>query len=146
MMKLYVLFDAEEVLYRVSNIHGTGIVVNCNIPIDFNKLQGYEIVDSELIFNESKYNAYLKLEKEKEEYEQAMKEFEEYSKENILPNLSDREAYEFKLLYPTFKVGVEYKVDDRITYDNKFYKVLIGHKSQADWTPNVAHSLFQEVK
>ena len=52
MVKLYVLFNTDNILFRVSNIFGTGREVKCNTAIDFNKLQGYEILDDELIFNE----------------------------------------------------------------------------------------------
>lgn len=34
--------------------------------------------------------------------------------------------------------GIEYKTGDRFIYEDKFYKVLQDHTSQADWLPNNA--------
>ena len=48
-------------------------------------------------------------------------------------------------LYPTWKVETNYSVDDRVLYNGVLYKVLQEHTSQADWTPNVAPSLFTKV-
>lgn len=146
MVKLYVLFDIDGMLTRVSNIFGTGIEVICNIPIDFNKLQGYEIVNNELIFNEDKYNVYLKLVKEQEEYEKTLVEFNKYAQENILPSLDGNIANNFISLYPTYEVGVTYKVGDMFNYNGKLYKVIQTHTSQVDWIPNIVQALYKEVK
>ena len=145
MVELYVLFNIDNILVRVSNIHGTGTKVNCNIPIDFNKLQGYEIVNNELIFNENKYNSYIKLVKEQQEYEQALEEFNKYAKENILPSLDSNTANNFIPLYPSYDVGVSYKVNDIINYNGKLYKVIQAHTSQADWKPDTTQALYKEV-
>ena len=145
MVELYVLFNIDNILVRVSNIHGTGTKVNCNIPIDFNKLQGYEIVNNELIFNENKYNSYIKLVKEKQEYEQALEEFNKYAKENILPTLDSTTANNFIALYPSYEVGVSYKVNDKINYNGKLYNVIQAHTSQADWKPDTTQALYKEV-
>lgn len=145
MVELYVLFNIDNILVRVSNIHGTGTKVNCNIPIDFNKLQGYEIVDNQLIFNENKYNSYIKLVKEQQEYEQALEEFNKYAKENILPSLDSNTANNFIPLYPSYDVGVSYKVNDIINYNGKLYKVIQAHTSQADWKPDTTQALYKEV-
>ena len=37
------------------------------------------------------------------------------------------------------------KKDERLIYNDKFYKVLQNHTSQADWAPDVANSLFVEI-
>lgn len=145
MVELYVLFNTDNILIRVSNIHGTGIKVNCNTPIDFNKLQGYEIVDGVLIFNENKYNSYIKLVKEQQEYEEALEEFNKYAQENILPSLDSNTANNFIPLYPSYEVGVSYKVNDIINYNGKLYKVLQSHTSQEDWKPNIVQALYKEV-
>lgn len=42
--------------------------------------------------------------------------------------------------------GIEYKVDDKVSYDNKQYKCLQGHTSQEDWIPTSASSLWKEIK
>ena len=60
-------------------------------------------------------------------------------------NASDEQAYEVPPVYPEWKEGIEYKVGDRILYNNTLYKVLTSHSSQADWMPNAAPSLFAKV-
>lgn len=60
-------------------------------------------------------------------------------------NASDEQAYEVPPVYPEWKDGIEYKVGDRILYNNTLYKVLTAHTSQADWTPDAAPSLFAKV-
>ena len=147
MVELYVLFNADNTIYRVSTVEGTGHPVKLQDDvIDFNKLEGYELnYEGYLVFNENKYNNYHRAEQAKEEYEQATQEFEIFSREFLLPTLSDEEAYNFKSLYPSFGIGTEYKVGERIMYNYKFYKVIMDHTSQADWTPDVAVSLFAEI-
>ena len=141
MIKLYVSFNTENVLYRISIIKDSGIEVNCNTSIDFTKLQGYELVNNELIFNENKYNAYTKLLEVKEKYQQALEEFNKYAQANNLPSLDSNITS-----YPTYEVGVLYKVNDIINYKGKLYKVLQTHTSQIDWLPNIVQALYKEVK
>ena len=140
MVKLYVSFITENVIFRISIIKDSGIEVNCNTSIDFTKLQGYEIVNNELIFNENKYNAYVKLVEVKEQYQKALEEFNKYAQGNKPPSLDSN------LSYPTYEVGVLYKVNDIINYKGKLYKVLQTHTSQIDWLPNIVQALYKEVK
>ena len=60
-------------------------------------------------------------------------------------NATDEQAYEVPPVYTEWKDGIEYKVGDRILYNNILYKVLTPHTSQADWTPDAAPSLFAKV-
>ena len=147
MVELYVLFNTDNTIYRVSTVEGTGHPVKLKDDVmDFSKLEGYELnYDGYLVFNEAKYNKYHRAEQAKEEYAQATQEFEVFSREYLLPTLSDEDAYNFKSLYPSFGIGIEYKAGERIIYDYKFYKVITDHTSQADWTPDVAVSLFVEI-
>lgn len=49
-------------------------------------------------------------------------------------------------VYPVWSAdSVEYKKDDRVTYNGVLYKVLTDHTSQASWTPTDAPSLFVKV-
>ena len=151
MIKVYALTDNDGNLTRYSTIPGAGILVIQDDPIiDMSKLMGYKIIVGDdkkkhLIFDQEKYDNYLKKEAEKTELENANDMFEEMAKEQILPTLSDEIAYAFKMLYPLYEIGDEYKAGDRIRYNSKFYKVLLDHTSQEDWTPDVAVSLFAEI-
>lgn len=41
--------------------------------------------------------------------------------------------------------SVEYKLGDRVTYNNVLYKVITAHTSQESWKPGVSPSLFAKV-
>lgn len=58
---------------------------------------------------------------------------------------TDTQAIEIQSIYPTWKEGIQYVAGERVLYDEILYKVLITHLSQADWTPDVAFSLFAKV-
>ena len=63
----------------------------------------------------------------------------------ITDTYSDDDAVEHIILFPAWMVGKDYVVDERIRYDGKLYRVLQAHHSQADWTPDVAVSLFVQI-
>lgn len=56
--------------------------------------------------------------------------------------LTDEQAESVSSLYENWEVGVDYAVGDRRQYNGLLYKCLQAHKSQADWTPDVAVSLW----
>ena len=147
----YVLTDKNGDITRYSNIPGTGMsVIQDNPIIDMSKLFGYKIVIGDgnkkhLVFDDEKYNNYLKKENEKVEMEKANTKLNILAKEQLLPKLSDKVAYTVRMLYPEFEIGIVYKVGERIMYKGKFYKVILEHTSQGDWTPDVAVSLFVEI-
>lgn len=60
-------------------------------------------------------------------------------------SLTDEDALTAIELYPAWEIGVAYHTDERIRYEDKLYRVLLDHVSQADWTPDIAVSLFVEV-
>lgn len=59
--------------------------------------------------------------------------------------VTDEQAAEVADLYPVWKDGTTYEAGARILYNGILYKVLLPHTSQADWTPDVAPSLFAKV-
>lgn len=54
-------------------------------------------------------------------------------------------ALSIQEFYDIWAVGVLYSVGRYITHNDILYKVLIGHTSQAGWTPDVSPSLFAKV-
>lgn len=60
-------------------------------------------------------------------------------------NATDEEALDNILAFPKWEVGKAYTKDERIRYEDALYKVLQNHTSQADWTPDVAVSLYVKV-
>jgi hypothetical protein len=58
---------------------------------------------------------------------------------------TDEMSLQVPNLYPMWKEDVKYAADERVLYGETLYKVLQEHTSQADWTPDVAVSLFAKV-
>lgn len=64
---------------------------------------------------------------------------------SLMP-ISDDVAVLLSECYPVWDGnGVTYTKDYRLTYNDVLYKVLQGHTSQPDWTPEAAPSLFAKV-
>ena len=151
MIKVYVSTDNNGNITRYSTITGTGIeVIQDNPVIDMSKLIGYKVITGDdynqhLVFDEEKYNNYIKEENRKEQIESATEELKVLAKEQLLPALTDEQAYTLRVLFPAFEIDKSYEVGERIIYEDKFYKVIMAHTSQADWTPDVAVSLFVEI-
>lgn len=61
-------------------------------------------------------------------------------------SLSDTDALEAVELFDEWAVGVEYAKGKRLRYTDKLYKVKQAHTSQADWTPDIATSLYEVVE
>lgn len=48
-------------------------------------------------------------------------------------------------VFAQWEPSVSYAVDNLRAYDNKLYKCLQAHTSQADWTPDITPALWKEV-
>lgn len=59
--------------------------------------------------------------------------------------MTDEKALEAVELFPRWVADTIYAVDERISYEGTLYKCLQMHTSQADWTPDVAVSLWVRV-
>ena len=69
---------------------------------------------------------------------------EEY--QSNITTLSDDVALLIPEVYPVWDgKSVQYKKDERVTYNGTLYKVLTAHTSQPTWTPTDAPSLFAKV-
>lgn len=58
---------------------------------------------------------------------------------------TDEQALTAIDIYPKWQEGNSYIIGSRVVYDGVLYRVLQEHTSQADWTPDVAVSLFTKV-
>lgn len=66
--------------------------------------------------------------------------------EQMATGLDDETALAHPEAFPRWSGdGVSYTKDTRLRYGNVLYKVLQDHVSQADWTPDVAVSLYVRV-
>ena len=61
-------------------------------------------------------------------------------------SLDDSDALEGIELFDEWAVGVEYAKGKRLRYTDRLYKVKQAHTSQADWTPDIATSLYEVVE
>ena len=59
--------------------------------------------------------------------------------------LTDEEAVYAPMIFERWEPDKDYDVGKRVCHNDKLYKVLIQHTSQATWTPDVSPSLFAEV-
>lgn len=61
--------------------------------------------------------------------------------------LEDEKAMEVPELFPLWadQIGKQLKAGERYTYRLRLYKVLQDHTAQAEWSPDLATSLFTEV-
>lgn len=57
-------------------------------------------------------------------------------------NLDDGIAVEGMALFPLWTFGVNYKVGERVRFENSLYKVLENHISLETWTPDIATSFY----
>lgn len=95
--------------------------------------QIYIQTDEEIALNEAGINSI-------EEAEQLRQELNE-----IISSMTDEEAIERPILFPNWKVGINYTVNTRIRYGGRIFKVLQAHTSTEQWTPSRAPSLFAEI-
>lgn len=119
--------------------------------VDFTKLKGYVAYagddgQNHLKFDKEKYNAYIKEQQKQEAMEEAQKMQVELQQSVVLSVATDNQAFIMRYLYPEWSgESVSYKKNDRFMYQDKFYKVLQDHTSQADWTPDTTSSLYAEI-
>ena len=67
------------------------------------------------------------------------------AKINEVP-MTTEESLELLAYFPQWKQGEFMPIGYKVSYDGVLYEVVQEHTSQADWTPNVAVSLFKVVK
>lgn len=60
-------------------------------------------------------------------------------------SLDDESALEGIELFPLWKDDADYKVGDRIRYNNILYKCIQAHTAQPSWTPDVTPALWVVV-
>lgn len=60
-------------------------------------------------------------------------------------SVDDATALRMIQYYPDWTAGQAYTVGYKVQYKGKLYKVITAHTSQADWTPDVAVTLFERI-
>lgn len=59
--------------------------------------------------------------------------------------VDDNTALRMREFYPEWQTGKAYAVGFKVQYGGLLYKVTTAHTSQADWTPDVAPTLFTRI-
>lgn len=125
--------NEEETKYTSGQIDGankTVISVLDKKPETYN----YKLVCSDEGGNTVEKNVQVIIEGNKEENEKDIKD-EEIETSN---SMDLEELWSGK--------GVEYNQGDRVSFEGKNFECLQAHKSQEDWSPKAAPSLFKEIE
>ena len=78
--------------------------------------------------------------------ERTEEEIQQEDVKTAISYLSDEQALTVKYLYADWdENGIGYLAGDRVKYNEKLYKCLQNHTSQADWSPEAAPSLWAEI-
>lgn len=64
---------------------------------------------------------------------------------SLRASATDEQAVEAPAVYPIWREGIQYKIEDRILYNKTLYRVITEHISQTDWAPDAAVSLFTKI-
>lgn len=60
-------------------------------------------------------------------------------------DVDDQTALRMMEYYPVWEVDKLYSAGYKVQYKGNLYKVITDHGSQADWTPDVAVTLFERI-
>lgn len=64
-----------------------------------------------------------------------------------ISKLDDNTALQYSVLYPEWSSdSVEYKVNDRVTYESVLYKCLISHTSRPDYNPIDSPNIWTKIE
>ena len=77
-------------------------------------------------------------------YKEIAKRFRAFI-EQMAKDVDDSTAIEHPEAFPVWKSEVDYIAGDRVRYQDALFKVLQNHRSQSDWTPDIAVSLFVRI-
>lgn len=72
----------------------------------------------------------------------------EEQKQTFLTNLSDEQAKEIPLVYPSwadYEDGYLFEVGTRVNYNGGLWKCATAHKKQSDWYPSASPTLWIEL-
>lgn len=148
-MELYIDIDDNGRIIS-SDSNDTGNVIRVEIE-DQKILEGTNIlscyyIDGKVVLDEEAQEQSIRDGQKAKLIEEATVRLKEFETRNLLRSLTDEEAYSVSVLYPEWSdKSISYHKDERLIFNDKFYKVLLDHTSQADWTPDVSVSLFVEI-
>ena len=63
----------------------------------------------------------------------------------VRPNLPDNQALKYAAMYPLWAVGIAVTEGQRYQYNDRLYKVVQAHTTQADWTPDITPAMWTVI-
>ena len=63
----------------------------------------------------------------------------------VRPNLSDNQALKYTAMYPSWSAGIAVSEGQRYQYNDRLYKVVQAHTTQADWTPDITPAMWAVI-
>ena len=88
------------------------------------------------------------IDKENQEQETLQKQKEQTTLaiKLLAPTLTDEDLSQVPLLIDEWEVGVDYVANKSVVrFEDDLYRVITSHRSQLDWTPDVALTVFSRV-
>ncbi|WP_304747923.1 carbohydrate-binding protein [Dubosiella newyorkensis] len=151
-MQIYIEYGLNATIKNISSVKTEQCYapVFFDDPIDIDKIEGYMTYigsDSQThaSFDQATWEAYERAKEEERARKQAQAMLDKLSYKTVLDSATDDQALEMRPLYPEWQTGIEYTKGTFLQYDSILYRVLQDHKSQADWTPDKAVSLYVNV-
>lgn len=151
-MQIYIEYGLNATIKNISSVKTEQCYapVFFDDPIDIDKIEGYMTYigsDSQThaSFDQATWEAYERAKEEERARKQAQAMLDKLSYKTVLDSATDDQALEMRPLYPEWQTGIEYTKGTFLQYDSILYRVLQDHKSQVDWTPDKAVSLYVNV-
>lgn len=63
----------------------------------------------------------------------------------VRPNLPDNLALKYTAMYPSWSAGITVSEGQRYQYNDRLYKVIQAHTTQADWTPDITPAMWTVI-
>ena len=79
------------------------------------------------------------------EYDEILRALIGSNSEKIVSTFTDENAVKVTDLYPVWAIGIAVAKDSRYQFNDKLYKVVQAHTTQADWTPDVTPDLWTVI-
>lgn len=105
--------------------------IETNIAMPSKKMskdEVYELLFKNYTFTQEQINVF---------YNKILKQFQ---------TLSDEEALLVNFIFPLWTVGVNYRKNEKIKYEDNLYEVLQDHTSVANLQPNQATGFYRKIK
>lgn len=151
-MQIYIEYGLNATIKNISSIKTEQCYapVFFDDPIDLDRIEGYTTYidpdgQTRAVFDQAAWEAHSKAKEEEKARKRAQEMLDKLSYKTVLDSATDDQALDMRPLYPEWQTGIKYKNGTYLQYNSVLYRVLQDHKSQADWTPDKAVSLYVNV-